>query len=192
MKRALLLVLLLTTPAFADSIPYTIMFTPTNNSGAPQSPGFLYDPSVPSMTPIVISYGGRTFTLLPQIPSIQGASACLGGRTGVAASYAMLSGECGPASYFVGQATLDISVFEIGSGSVSLATFPLGSFLPTSIGTVTIAQVPEPATWMLLSLPAIFLLTMKHRIRNRMCPNMPQKPSGVQPCRGESRENQGI
>jgi hypothetical protein len=153
--------------ALADSVHYSMIFTPTAGL-APTSGSFTYsDSGTPAFTNFLITWGGwqYDFTSLANsldncvncATGIRGTVPCLSGQTGAAGAFALLSGACDlpgwNTRWNVGLVALDISHFEIfsasfdNSGSVTLATIGgvANPSQPSGVGTWTIERVPEPS-----------------------------------------------
>ena len=104
----------------AAPVDYTINFTATSGN-APTSGAFTYDSATPMFTNFFVAWEGRSFDLaivanFPVMPSP--APACLGGATGAAASFIVLSGGCTTRGY---------SASIVPSNDSAIAYFALGN-----------------------------------------------------------------
>jgi hypothetical protein len=183
---AIVLALFTVSVANADSIHYTINFSPIDDP-AP-SGSFTYDANVPVFTNFLVTWQGLPYNFtsaanLMGSPNsggrIQGVVPCLGGQTGAAASFALLSGACNQPGWNtiwdVGVVATDASHFDIFSASFSsndhISLNLIGAFSPgldpAARGTWTITPtslpVPEPSVLsvLLTGLGAIALLARK-------------------------------
>ncbi len=161
--------------ALADVITtYDINFT-TSSGDAPSAGSFTYDSTTPSFSDFTVTWEGLLFTLTGSAndPGILGTVPCLGGQTGAAASFALLSGACNPPDpdfqtawqvppdpttltpdfQFVSTNLVSASV---GIVDLSASQFPPGSELSSGGWTITEVSsnaVPEPNS-------ALFLATL--------------------------------
>lgn len=162
----------------ADSTTYTIQFIGVPANGIlPTAGGFTYDPDTATFSSFLVIWDGITFDLTsaanaPDISGFPGAPHCLGGLTGGAASFALLTGSCESIGAFWGgdtqanhQANFEFSSFDPSNDSMILVRDHLDSG-PALQGTggstdwaVTAVSTPAPAPPVPEPSAAILLLT---------------------------------
>lgn len=167
--RMTLLALLLCLPlnAFAEPILYNINFMPT--FGAAPTGFFTWDPVTQTMTDPVIYMPPEPFNIFL---TVFGNPTCLAGRTGDAAAFALLNGECITPGFFSRYEMTTAGTyyyFRIFSATPS-GTVEMGRFFdpfydgifdrPSVQGAWTISPVPEPWSAAMVLLGIVFGLRL--------------------------------
>jgi hypothetical protein len=144
--------------ATADPITYTINFTLTSGSPLPTAGSFTYDPSV-AVNPFSnfdVVWNGLTFDLTasannPFMSAPPNAPPCVGGNTGAAAAFDLMSGACAAAP-FITWFALSGSVFGFSAPPAVngefidiVAVMQTPGANATAKGEWTITPTPEPS-----------------------------------------------
>lgn len=170
--------------AYADTLTdYTVNFTLTAGSFLPTSGSFTYDSTNPSFSNFLVAWDGAIYDLTSSAnsPVTNGTfPPCIGGLTGAAASFALLSGQCTPPAagfqtYWEGENNGFTAFFQFityaNVGFEALEVFQLqqtvtGQAFGLGQGpwTLSASPVPEPSTLVLL-LTALLSVAIVARTR---------------------------
>ena len=187
-SRLLLLLVLACSPAYADSIHYTMNFSSSGGGGPTPAGSFLYNHDSPQFSNFNISFMDWTYafsaianSLDDDCPNclvrIHGNPPCLAGQTGAAASFTFLMGGCHQSEMKIrweaGFAASDVSYLWLvganpdNSQVVSLITLGSSDVFIGGIGswtTTATATVPEPSVLALLLTGMIAVACMAWRL----------------------------
>jgi len=154
---------------------YNIDFN--TNNGTPPAPtagSFTYDSTTQTFSDFTVNWDGQMFDLTggANNPDISGTVPCLDGKTGAAASFALLDGACNPPdpTFFTdwtggilfdsvfGFATEDGGSNSITVNSNALAESSIVPFFSGGGWTITaeVAAVPEPSSLIPITLLGLF------------------------------------
>ncbi|HEV1287499.1 MAG TPA: PEP-CTERM sorting domain-containing protein [Bryobacteraceae bacterium] len=165
-------------PARSSAVYYTIDFTATyGGTTVPDSGSFYYDSAVPAFTDFWVVWQGTTFDLtsLADAPTILGAPPCIGGNTGAAATFLVMT-ACPTASWNYVTESFGPGAFEFidyqGDGSAGnnfyIATDPnCSNNCVANQGGTFVSAAPEPGTTALMLIGFGWLL--RKRIAQGVC-----------------------